>query len=242
MNHFNPRSPYGERPPCAPGVPSITLFQSTLPLRGATADGKKEAEIRRISIHAPLTGSDPFVPITAFHCGRFQSTLPLRGATLGRSISLTRFLISIHAPLTGSDDRPPASCVPGAISIHAPLTGSDRDSRGWEVRKSISIHAPLTGSDRWASSLRGDATYFNPRSPYGERPCLLIDCEIQVRFQSTLPLRGATEMLAALRSQYVISIHAPLTGSDPRSSMALQTGKFQSTLPLRGATITNIKH
>ena len=33
-------------------------FQSTLPLRGATAYGDRIPKIRSISIHAPLTGSD----------------------------------------------------------------------------------------------------------------------------------------------------------------------------------------
>ena len=56
---------------------------------------------------------------------------------------------------------------------------------------------------------------FNPRSPYGERPGKL-----------ELYIYGD-----------VISIHAPLTGSDAvytRFSSKLKT--FQSTLPLRGAT------
>ena len=88
--------------------------------------------------------------------------------------------------------------MPG-ISIHAPLTGSDRDTdtgwgqhqdfnprspygerpRIWHYRRSaesISIHAPLTGSD------------VNPGIVYG----------LKNRFQSTLPLRGATrDMLDA---------------------------------------------
>ena len=81
-----------------------------------------------------------------------------------------------------------------------------------------------------------------------------------MRFQSTLPARGATPVLSAGRSlaanfnprsphgerQNVhalgvllahISIHAPRTGSDTCSiSGSKSGGEFQSTLPARGAT------
>ena len=58
----------------------FVLFQSTLPLRGATPAG--------IFIMAPL---------------EFQSTLPLRGATQGAVECTPDAPISIHAPLAGSD-------------------------------------------------------------------------------------------------------------------------------------------
>ena len=56
------------------------VFQSTLPLRGATP---------AISRHTKM-------PL-------FQSTLPLRGATLRTEPRTDRGEISIHAPLAGSD-------------------------------------------------------------------------------------------------------------------------------------------
>ena len=37
--YFNPRSPYGERRPTASREEAATIFQSTLPLRGATIPG-----------------------------------------------------------------------------------------------------------------------------------------------------------------------------------------------------------
>ena len=57
-SHFNPRSPCGERRTPSCPVAWIGLFQSTLPLRGATMLTTTEAATRL-----------------------FQSTLPLRGAT-----------------------------------------------------------------------------------------------------------------------------------------------------------------
>ena len=57
------------------------------------------------------------------------------------------------------------------------------------------------------------------------------------KFQSTLPLRGATVSGATGVAWFVISIHAPLTGSDCSFTfLLLFLGLFQSTLPLRGAT------
>ena len=86
-------------------------------------------------------------------------------------LSARKTKISIHAPLTGSDYYPPSlEDTELAISIHAPLTGSDLNKR---------------------SDINANAN-FNPRSPYGER---LIRIAIPIsnpRFQSTLPLRGAT--------------------------------------------------
>ena len=56
----------------------------------------------------------------------------------------------------------------------------------------ISIHAPLTGSDQRHK-------FSNPEKN---------------RFQSTLPLRGATRYGLRHKAAILISIHAPLTGSD----------------------------
>ena len=55
---FNPRSPYGERPSGDAARGGKKVFQSTLPLRGATSASRKIFDDAEISIHAPLTGSD----------------------------------------------------------------------------------------------------------------------------------------------------------------------------------------
>ena len=55
---FNPRSPYGERHIIYINAMFIVIFQSTLPLRGATGYDWQAGTTRKISIHAPLTGSD----------------------------------------------------------------------------------------------------------------------------------------------------------------------------------------
>ena len=57
------------------------------------------------------------------------------------------------------------------------------------------------------------------------------------KFQSTLPMRGATSFDCKLYACKPISIHTPHAGSDPRVLSAyIRTLPFQSTLPMRGAT------
>ena len=114
-NHFNPRSPCGER------------RHHHSPYIGK----------RPISIHAPRAGSDLFVVFWKMCTFRFQSTLPVRGATRCRGthagcpvyfnprspcgerldrvwvLQSVHFRISIHAPRAGSD--PPASYSPSSF-------------------------------------------------------------------------------------------------------------------------------
>ena len=216
--NFNPRSPYGERPVRLGIRPTRYLFQSTLPLRGATIVARRLLAGRLISIHAPLTGSD-FFQITIFRAS---------------------IAISIHAPLTGSDHHSPCDLPPApnfnprspygerprcSAPMVSAMNFNPRSPYG-ERRLvpsipgphiQISIHAPLTGSDRYSSSAARATSYFNPRSPYGERlpnGDLLHGTSV---FQSTLPLRGATATPAPETADSGISIHAPLTGSDQRS-------------------------
>ena len=123
----------------------------------------------------------------------------------------------------------------------------------------ISIHAPHAGSDGTGSSRGAGPANFNPRSPCGERRLVIIPGVVLVRFQSTLPMRGATvtnlgdaakakisihaphagsdQLREFYRRRRRISIHAPHAGSDPASASSdACVCRFQSTLPMRGAT------
>ncbi len=123
--YFNPRSPYGERQGWNVYTDMADVFQSTLPVRGATSGPLGAAAATNISIHAPRTGSDALKPPPPAPPLPFQSTLPVRGAT--------KIFLSRHTPR--------------GISIHAPRTGSDRiESNAIQPAKRISIHAPRTGS------------------------------------------------------------------------------------------------
>ena len=146
-------------------------FQSTRPLRGATATTTSSV------VHA-----------------LFQPMRPLRGATAPLWRRSRRSRISTHAPLAGRDSarstglrrwlyfNPRAPCgarravhnsggVYRQISTHAPLAGRDAAKSMYEEANAIiSTHAPLAGRDE------KDADAIKQ----------------QLIFQPTRPLRGAT--------------------------------------------------
>ena len=170
--------------------------------------------------------------------------------------------ISIHAPHTGRDQRQTF------MSTQTFLFQSTRPIRGATVHfpptkiaaKRISIHAPHTGRDCDSLLRSPSPCNFNPRAPYGARPVGFIRIFVHDRlFQSTRPIRGATNAQTLREFSAEISIHAPHTGRDhqrradslrtPISIHAPHTGRdcgpgddklcvsaFQSTRPIRGAT------
>ena len=81
---------------------------------------------------------------------------------------------------------------PVDISIHTPLAGSDWPDSDKRKQHSISIHTPLAGSDPSSQ----------PANTYSGV------------FQSTLPLRGVTNIEAGMGPKIWVSIHTPLAGSD----------------------------
>ena len=216
-DNFNPRSPCGERPPLCPWISwrnvisihapragsdtSITgqfahssIFQSTLPVRGATAAGalpgrrrdnfnpRSPCGERRIEAgdHAVNHDFNPRSP-----CGERQE--PRVEFEIGEDIS-------IHAPRAGSDEEPRVEFEIGEdISIHAPRAGSDgvitRQPASLTV---ISIHAPRAGSDPMRRRI---FLYPTPISIHAPRAGSDLSCCI---------------------SAYCnwISIHAPRAGSD----------------------------
>ena len=192
-NHFNPRSPCGERLSAATAIKSMCKFQSTLPVWGATP--MAWMLVRRT---------------------RFQSTLPVWGAT----------------------DFAKWFSDAGSISIHAPRVGSDHGhDTGKLAIKNFNPRSPCGERPGIIVKLSKFRSHFNPRSPCGER-------QIQTRsksnlqtfqstlpvwgatsgsvvpdssllFQSTLPVWGATGTCQYQLSAWRISIHAPRVGSDP---------------------------
>ena len=153
-----------------------------------------------------------------------------------------------------------------SISIHAPRGGSDDTplTTGFLTSSNISIHAPRGGSDSELVNVKARRNNFNPRSPWGERPALLLNLIFSERFQSTLPVGGATrracrylsgghyfnprspwgERLAVPVTKKIvkiISIHAPRGGSDGSGGTCFGLCcKFQSTLPVGGATYCTV--
>ena len=155
---------------------SDLVFQSTLPVWGATAVNV---------IHAAG--------------GRFQSTLPVWGATASEAAKNRDWQFQSTLPVWGATTVPPSWSIFWEISIHAPRVGSDHFCHSFTIRfkdfnprspcgerpqrradshllRLISIHAPRVGSDASVP--------------------IIIDTE--GKFQSTLPVWGATRPIGCL--------------------------------------------
>ena len=179
------------------------------------------------------------------------------------AFSFRRSYISIHAPRTGSDADADAAVVQLDISIHAPRTGSDnikptlpyvhynfnpRSPHGERLQRlyqgihdgGISIHAPRTGSDWHTSPRPSEFQYFNPRSPHGERQPAEVTRGLPLTFQSTLPARGATDIVIAISiARLAFQSTLPARGATVPEKAHIAPVGFQSTLPARGATRTS---
>ena len=112
-SHFNPRSPWGERLTYQQNLFCDKIFQSTLPVGGATM---MAVYSRGYSAHfnprSPW-GERLWSMILPLPVSLFQSTLPVGGATCCIKADCWLHRISIHAPRGGSD-QPGFLMAPGA--------------------------------------------------------------------------------------------------------------------------------
>ena len=186
-----------------------------------------EEKGRKISIHAPRGGSDSIHSVSPLLRYRFQSTLPVGGATCSMpSMRVVSMSFQSTLPVGGATKRAKVETVNfwqfqstlpvgGAtfwpwgimpvdtISIHAPRGGSDDKAKEAmaERDKLFQSTLPVGGATRPVLHRPGgQRLYFNPRSPWGERP------------------QDVAQRLPVI----AISIHAPRGGSDRK---CLQTSE-----------------
>ena len=147
-SYFNPRSPCGERLPPLMMADQRRIFQSTLPVRGATP---------------PVSFSQA--------SAQFQSTLPVRGATASRPNTLTaREYFNPRSPCGERRGRCNRDTGAFSISIHAPRAGSDIVRANGMTKAAIfQSTLPVRGATAGSASTTTIASNFNPRSPCGER-------------------------------------------------------------------------
>ena len=145
--YFNPRSPCGERPVTSRNARFVGVFQSTLPVWGATHQNPQLSDHPRFQSTLPVWGATtirrlpPMTPV-------FQSTLPVWGATASSFASHCITRISIHAPRVGSD-RANRDGLNVTIKFQStlPVWGATPRQRRIKLLRHISIHAPRVGSD-----------------------------------------------------------------------------------------------
>ena len=121
---------------------------------------------------------------------------------------------------TGRDATKEATGIKHEISIHAPRTGRDlSDAERVDATLDISIHAPHTGRD-----IVAERVYFG-----------------ESKFQSTRPIRGATQpRTIAASSSAEFQSTRPIRGATDLDKQTNNANVFQSTRPIRGATVSRV--
>ena len=102
----------------------------------------------------------------------------------------------------------------------------------------ISIHAPLTGSDGKLDFLDQIPPYFNPRSPYGERPTGRKFRYSRPDFNPRSPYGERHIYKPLIRTSQNFNPRSPYGERLIPRRRGTNQSTFQSTLPLRGATYT----
>ena len=239
--HFNPRSPWGERQWSSATALPNTQFQSTLSVRRATSVAdtyyyqavpisihalREESDIwqthltiwQQISIHALREESDRLMSLAHQRIAWFQSTLSVRRATYkGGNKFWENRNFNPRSPWGERHGDTTYVEISQNISIHALREESDGLwTQALQFNLWISIHALREESDGAKVRTMAQISYFNPRSPWGERLANFLDfiCKATL-FQSTLSVRRATWLYLLIIQQYV----------------------FQSTLSVRRATL-----
>ena len=242
VSYFNPHSPCGERRSSGSlGFGYRSKFQSTLPLRGATARRTRWcSRNRNFNPHSPC-GERPALTVPRWCFSKFQSTLPLRGATRHRMTMMVPTVFQSTLPLRGATPIFNENYRAKLFQSTLPLRGATRGLRRAVHRAChFNPHSPC-GERPSSDTCSVRVTYFNPHSPCGERRPYTSSPKYSLLFQSTLPLRGATR--PASKRYSANSNFNPHSPCGERRSDSISTSTpnvFQSTLPLRGATSASL--
>ena len=238
-NHcFNPRAPCGTRQSTKQASLLAVAFQSTRPVRDATSYPASRnwpitgfnprapcgtrlllffvgRKLGVVSIHAPRAGRDRQNCHSHNGDNKFQSTRPVRDATIQNRRQTFKHSVSIHAPRAGRDlDRMPCISISQAFQSTRPVRDATILAANSVYTKDVSIHAPRAGRDPNKNRLPASQYCFNPRAPCGTRHANLSDADLSNAFQSTRPVRDATNYSQRHSASERVSIHAPRAGRD----------------------------
>ena len=190
--YFNPRSPCGERRLLGGLVLLDYVFQSALPLRGATSDGsrntaphrdfnprspcggdgrrRRDRASRQISIRAPLAGSDCSFVHAMPAPYNFNPRSPCGERRSSPAPSARQRNFNPRSPCGERLDFTLTSVHRCVFQSTLPLRGATVVSPRAGHVLYISIRAPLAGSDTKQQPVHFQQFInFNPRSPCGER-------------------------------------------------------------------------
>ena len=169
------------------------IFQSTRPVWGATPSCVVQGRFLVISIHAPRVGRDATACGPRWTAHAFQSTRPVWGATYAAKKPTRSSKISIHAPRVGRDHaRGPRPHLQGGFQSTRPVWGATGADAVCILFNAISIHAPRVGRDWYIVTELGSITISIHAPRVGRDHIAKHDREVNLRFQSTRPVWGAT--------------------------------------------------
>ena len=146
----------------------------------------------------------------------FQSTRPLRGATEGISGLFQAFSrhFNPRAPCGARPNHVSGLTLTMLFQSTRPLRGATGAGRCMVGNGGhFNPRAPCGARRRDGGGMTGHP-HFNPRAPCGARLLAVVVPLHRVEFQSTRPLRGATNVPRKQVLHDKISIHAPLAGRD----------------------------
>ena len=181
--YFNPRSPWGERLLKALKNDNVAVFQSTLPVGGATGRWRQPAGVAMyFNPRSPRGGATRPVGRNRGNMDYFNPRSPWGERLKGAFVYALSQIISIHAPRRGSDtSRPGLSWRFTRFQSTLPMGGA-----------TLPGTSPLAGAVVFQSTLPvGGATFcihgpfpspcnFNPRSLWGERQQICTTAPLQI--------------------------------------------------------------
>ena len=203
------------------------VFQSTRPIRGATAlPNMRPSAPRYFNPRAPY-GARRSTTHRRTLQSRFQSTRPIRGATNRYAVHQRRHKqFQSTRPIRGAtsttrpgrswrtDFNPRAPYGARQVINHMAAAKADFNPRapygarqgGFPARCKCSDFNPRApyGARLISIETLPSTAYFNPRAPYGARLWLYLSFHPPLsRFQSTRPIRGATAKMHNLCSAFL---------------------------------------
>ena len=118
------------------------IFQSTLPMRGATGlQMRLCSNFKHFNPHSPCGERRDNVQ-TYIDRLVFQSTLPMRGATVFPTVSVDELKFQSTLPMRGATGNLSSNVTVTDISIHTPHAGSDQKVF-WHYQKHTRFQSTL---------------------------------------------------------------------------------------------------
>ena len=177
-----------------------TVFQPSLPARGATGPLDHRLVLDEISTLAPREGSDG-VPNSPGGPRPISTLAPREGSdSAGIPQNWTKHLFQPSLPARGATVVLMFLRGTKSFQPSLPARGATTMLLSRDIFKGISTLAPREGSDVKVWLEINMCQHFNPRSPRGERPLLGIYLSCLFRISTLAPREGSDDLEFSIAS------------------------------------------